>query len=63
MNAAAERRRALIASAYKQVAKILATDINLTGARIVAEDALADLDRAMAIDERAARPRPDRSAP
>jgi len=55
-----EHRRALVAAARRRVAKILAGDTNLTGARILAEDALKDLDRVVEIDERAARsgPRP-----
>ena len=50
-DATAARRQELIASARAKVAKILVPDTTHIGAGVIAEDALKDLDAALAISE------------
>ena len=56
------RRQELITSARERVAKILVPDTTRVGATILAQDALADLDEALAIDAELRRARAARRA-
>ena len=55
-----EARRALVASARHHLAKMRDPNITTIGVFVLAELATADLDKVIAIDEKAMRPRPGR---
>ena len=62
IGATVARRQELVTSARERVAKILVPDTTHVGATILAQDALADLDEALAIDAALRRARAARRA-